>query len=333
MQDGDLATRLRSIGIEVYATGFLKLRFQVPTIASLRLARLVRDTDIIHILGYWNLLSIVTSRLAERYVRPYVFCAAGEFARLEKPRPIDRVFHKCFGQRMLKSASLFLAITPLEQTQIISRFGKRENSVVVIPNGVEYPNKKQNISRFPLPESFILFLGRLSFVKGPDLLLEAFARIAANYPSVNLVIAGPDFGMLRDLKEMVHAQGLKTRVLFPGHLSDVQKYSAYHQSLFLVVPSRAEAMSLVALEAAIAGTPVLLTDQCGFDEIETVGGGKVVPATIEGVMIGLHSMLERRIHLHKDGERLKTFVSQHYTWPKIVARLREHLNAIIMTCR
>jgi glycosyltransferase involved in cell wall biosynthesis len=79
-------------------------------------------------------------------------------------------------------------------------------------------------------------------------------------------------------------------------------------------------MSIVVLEAGLVGTPVLLTDRCGFDEVSTVGGGKVVAATADDLAVGLDSLLTNRSELADMGNRLKSHVQHGYTWDVIVER-------------
>lgn len=78
-------------------------------------------------------------------------------------------------------------------------------------------------------------------------------------------------------------------------------------------------MSIVVLEAGITGTPVLITDQCGFNEVGRTGGGMVVvPASVEGLEKGLVDMLNDRVKLKVNGQNLKTFVSKHFLWDSII---------------
>jgi glycosyltransferase involved in cell wall biosynthesis len=329
MEDGDLADELRGLGIPVYVAPAIKLRFRVPQIHPGRLAEVVRSADSIHILGYWNLLSVATAFVAVLFRKPYAFSAAGEFVGLEQPRPIARAFHLLLGKPMLRNASLFVAITALERTQIVERLGVVPDRVVVIPNGVERSPSAAGATIALPDEPYILFVGRLAEVKGPDLLLAAFAAIAPLQPNILLLMVGPDFGMGAELRREVARRGLEGRVVFVGHVTEPDRTAAYRGALFLVVPSRAEAMSLVAVEAGAAGTPVLLTDRCGFDEIEALGGGYVVPATVEGLRDGLSVMLGRQAALPEAGERLRLHVERHYAWPAITAHLANHLQRLV----
>ncbi|MPZ46235.1 MAG: glycosyltransferase [Betaproteobacteria bacterium] len=323
MQDGDLADTMRSQGIAVHVFRSYRLRFSIPLLRLSSLVRLVANADVIHVLGYWNLLSVATTLTATWLGKPYALSAAGEFIGLENPRPIARAFHRLFGQRMIRNAGLLIAITALERRQIMERFGLAADTVVVVPNGVEEPTTPQDAesqARRPV----VLFVGRLAEVKGPDLLVEAFSSVAAEHPDVELVLAGPDFGMQSRLVSAIEAHGLSGRVRFTGHLGEDGRTEAYRRALLLVVPSRAEAMSLVALEAGILGTPVLLTDRCGFDEVAAIGGGEVVPASVEGLREGLRAMLARRASLPAAGERLRAYVMWNYAWPAIVKDLVKH---------
>jgi glycosyltransferase involved in cell wall biosynthesis len=329
MEDGDLADELCNAGMPVYVAPSVRLHFSVPLIDPRRLVKAVRSVDAIHILGYWNLLSVATAFTAALLGKPYAFSAAGEFVGLERPPLAKRAFHWLLGKRMLSNADLFVAITPLERLQIIRRLGVPPDRIVVVPNGVE-PFPVATGATVALPDDpFILFVGRLAEIKGPDLLLAAFAEVAAVEQDIILVMAGPDFGMGAKLREEVARRGLSKRVLFTGHLAEADRTAAYQRALFLVVPSRAEAMSLVAVEAGAVGTPVLLTDRCGFDEIETLGGGHVVPATIEGLRDGLKMMLSQRSILTQAGERLRLHVEQNYAWPAIAARLARYLQSLV----
>jgi len=329
MDDGNLGDELRALSIPVYVTGAFRLKFQVPYPRPLMLWRLVREAEVIHVLGYWNLLSVATARIARSLRRPYALSAAGEFAALDNlVRPVPRLFHASVGRWLIAHASSIVAITDLEREYIISRMGIAPAKVIVAPNGVNEPliTGKTNPA---LPEGrFILFLGRLAPIKGPDLLLEAFAAERARFPDVKLVLAGPDFGMKNELEARIRELGVEGSVVFAGFLREDERQTAYDRAELVAVPSRAEAMSLVALEAGIMGTPVLLTDQCGFNAVESFGGGKVVPPDVEGLRRGLTELLSEKTDLAAMGQRLKSFVIENYAWPQLVTRLIDHLASL-----
>ena len=215
-------------------------------------------------------------------------------------------------------------------------YGVSLESISIIPNGVNNNDfladdvldfrKKLDLEDI----SFILFLGRLNVIKGPDLLLEAFYNIKNNLQDFHLVFAGPDDGMLSELKQMVDEYQLNDRIHFIGYLGGADKSNAYHAADFLVIPSRQEAMSIVVLEAGISGTPVLLTDQCGFNVIEKIDGGKVVQASVKGIELGLIEILRDKDRLNSMGSNLKQYTNENFTWDSIIGKYLTLFGQILM---
>ncbi|GLO14105.1 hypothetical protein PPUJ20028_26870 [Pseudomonas putida] len=319
------------LGVKSYITGRIGHRFPIPLVNPWRAWRAVRKANVLHIMGYWNLLSVAMGLLALIGRRPYILCPAGEFASVASPRPIMKVFHLLLGRWLIKAASGFIAITDLEQELIAQVAGVPVASIPVIGNAVAEPGAVQQASNVPLPdEPFILFMGRLAPVKGPDFLIQAYldTPAAQRYP---LVMAGPDFGMQQELQALVNASVLAGRIHFIGFLDEAQRTQVYRQAMMLVIPSRSEAMSLVALEAGVVGLPVLLTDTCGFDQVEQVQGGLVVPASAAGIAQGLERMLADPAELKAKGGRLKAFILEHYTWSATVQVMLRRFSRLLNT--
>ena len=163
----------------------------------------------------------------------------------------------------------------------------------------------------------------MNFIKGPDLLLRAFCHVANKLKAFDLVFVGPDEGLLADLKDVVARAGLNDRVHFIGYLHGKDKSQAYHAADLVVVPSRQEAMSIVALEAGITGTPILMTDHCGFDEVATVGAGKVVAASVDALQEGLIELLRDPVQLKSMGENLRRYTCENFLWNSVVNKYIE----------
>ena len=316
-------------GVKTYITGKVGQHFPIPLVNFMRLWKAVKSADIIHIMGYWNLLSIITGFLAWIARTPYVLCPAGEFASIGKPGPVKKLFHLLLGKSLIKRASGFIAITQLERVLIAEVTGFLPDGIPVFPNGVTEPALTPIRTLQNLPEEpYILFMGRLAPVKGPDLLIKAYlsTKAAHHYP---LVLAGPDFGMQAELEASLIGHEIAHQIHFIGFLNEAQRNEAYQHALMLVIPSRSEAMSLVALEAGITGLPVLLTNTCGFDEVQTINGGRVVEPTAAGISGGLQVMFSEIDDLTLKGQRLKSFVIDHYSWHVIVANMVDYFEGVI----
>ena len=169
-------------------------------------------------------------------------------------------------------------------------------------------------------------------MKGPGLLMQAFANIKDSLKDYHLVFAGPDGGLLSKLKKMAQQFSLQDRVHFVGHLDHADKTAAYQSTDLLVIPSLREAMSLVVLEAGVVGKPVLITDQCGFNDVTDVNGGLVVPATVEGIQVGLIKILKDKEQLQLMGKNFKVYVKNNFTW-KVAMDKYEQLHRKILNSR
>ena len=123
----------------------------------------------------------------------------------------------------------------------------------------------------------LLFIGRLAPVKGLPVLLEALARIAGDHPglTLDLIGDGPARGML---KAQAAALGLSDRVRFLGYRSQGAVAEALAECDMLVLPSFAEGLPVVLMEALAARLPVIATRIAGVPELVEDGvSGLLVP--------------------------------------------------------
>jgi glycosyltransferase involved in cell wall biosynthesis len=311
--------------LKVVAYNCLLKRFYIPNASFGSVIKEVEGSDVIHIMGHWSVLNALVYFAAHRLKKPYVVCPAGALPIYGRSKILKAIYNWIIGRRIIRNASAWVAITE-DECSHFEAYGINRNSVVVIPNGINPDDfsvtdeqgfrKKHGLGNYP----FILFLGRLNSIKGPDLLLEAFCRVQATQPEWHLVFAGPDGGLLDSLKKSSAASAVCDRVHFIGYVGGEEKSAAYHCAQLLVIPSRQEAMSIVVLEAGISGVPVLLTDQCGFDVVGRIGGGIVAPATVEGIQNALSNLLNDKINLDVMGGKLKDYVRSNYTWQAVIQK-------------
>jgi glycosyltransferase involved in cell wall biosynthesis len=310
-------------GVTVVALACLSQRFYLPKFKYREIEHLVKNADVIHLMNHWTFLNALVYFLAQRHKKPYVVCPAGVLLIYGRSRLIKTLYNWIIGNKLIRDAAKHLAITPDEIPQFRS-YGVRKDSIVIIPNGIDPQDFQDNNvddfrSKYCLAGvPFILFMGRLNAAKGPDLLLGAFCNLRGYLTSYHLVFAGPDEGMSTELRAIVEQHNLGDRVHFLGYVGGVDKSRAYYAADLLVIPSRREAMSIVVLEAGIAGTPVLMTDQCGFNELAEAGGGIVVPASVGGLEKGLVDMLSDPDDLRMKGQKHKAFVLKYFLWDSIV---------------
>lgn len=329
--------------IELIAVPTLLRRFLTPLVSYRRIKTLVADADVIHVTGHWSVLGAMVCLIALKLGRPYVYCPAGSLRVFGRSALLKRTYNWVVGKRIVQGAARCLAVTNLEREQF-TEYGVDDSRVELLPNGVHPAEATANPQAFRKTyglhdAQIILFLGRLSPIKGPDLLLAAFAKIAKQLGNTHLVFAGPDGELSGQLRSAVVEVGLSNRVSFTGFLAGQEKQDALAAASLLVVPSRQEAMSLVALEAGLCGTPVLLTDQCGFDEVQELDGGCVVAVDVDALADGMQFMLQDPERLNAQGQRLRAAILSHYTWDgltqqvlvlysKLAFESRNHMNRV-----
>ena len=321
---GLTAERIKALdGVNVIALPCLFRRFYFPKFSYSEIKKIVEVSDAVHLMGHWTFINALVYSIAHRLNKPYVVCPAGALPIYGRSKFIKKLYNWVIGNKIIRNANCHIAIA-INEIEQFQTYGVEAGKISIIPNGINVEDfQVNNIAGFRKRHDlgvapFILFVGRLNSIKGPDLLLRAFCNIKNKLKDFHLVFVGPDGGMLAELKNMVAECGVSDRVHFIGYLAGEDKSCAYHAADLLVIPSRQEAMSIVVLEAGITGTPVLLTDRCGFD-VESIGGGLLVSASVDGLRDGLSRLLEEKSHDQKSmGEKLKRHVSEYYTWDVIV---------------
>lgn len=327
----------RKWGLSVVALPSLWKRFYLPKPSQNLIEKLVVAADVVNLMSHWTLINALVYRAVKKLSKPYTVCPAGTLPIFGRSRVLKELYNHLIGREIILHANGHIAISPNEIEQFKS-YDVQPGRVTVIPNGInpddfsESDGKKFRARHSIGDAPLILFLGRLNIIKGPDMLLDAFCRCSQDehMKPYHLVFAGPDGGMLNELRRMVEASDVKDRVHFTGHIGGPEKSEAYRAADSLAIPSRQEAMSIVVLEAAITGTPVLITDQCGFDDVAAVAGGMVVAASVEGLQEGLLAMTGNPAKLKIMGQNLEKFTREHFLWDHIVNRYLELFSRI--TC-
>jgi len=186
----------------------------------------------------------------------------------------------------------------------------------------------------PTTRSFILFLSRFDREKGGRELVEAFAGLEADYPDLDLILAG-DGNDMRSLRELVEGLGLQKRVLFVGYVSGAQKAQLLTGCSVFALPTyyRGEGMPVAVLEAMGAGKPLLVGSAGALHTIVSDPENGVVlrAITVEAVNAGLRRLLSDRAFAERAGKN-----NADLAWSKfeahIVTREIETFYQKVATC-
>jgi glycosyltransferase involved in cell wall biosynthesis len=154
-----------------------------------------------------------------------------------------------------------------------------------------------------------LFVGELRRLKGVDVLLRALARVNARRPATALIVgAGPDADELLALAQEL---GLQDKVSFPGAMP---VNMAFAQGRCLLVPSRAESLPYIVLEAGAAGLPVIATDVGGIPEIMAGSDTELVAAGDDAALAArMLDFLGNEAGANARSRRLRTRIAEHFS--------------------
>ena len=209
-------------------------------------------------------------------------------------------------------------------------FGLPFEKINVVPNGVnlnlysgierDYEFRRQYAAD---NEKIILFVGRLVYEKGIQHLIAAMPKILEKYHDSKLVIAGKG-GMIDELKAQVNAMGISNKVYFTGYLNSKQVVKMYKCADVAVFPSTYEPFGIVALEGMLSGTPVVVSDVGGLNEIVQHGenGMKSYAGNPNSLADSIISLLYDPALCMKVAKNAKAKVKAEYNWQKIAQDTR-----------
>ncbi len=297
----------------------------------------LQNFDVVHIFGVYDLLGPPVAAAARERGIPYVIEPIGMFVPIVRNVWLKRMYHSLIGRHLFAGASAVVATSELEADELAAA-GIVRTKIVLRRNGVEPP------SALPVRGNFrstlgiserakvILFLGRLSVKKSPELLLQAFSQLPASLGDnpVTLVFAGPDeSGMQQKLALEAARLQISTRVKFSGPLFGQDKWAAYRDADVFVLPSQNENFGNTAAEAVAAGTPVVVTEKCGIAPLLKDVAGLVVAHDAGAVAAAMHRLLTDS-QLHGQFAASCAALTARLGWEQPVAEM-ENLYASLMT--
>ena len=161
-------------------------------------------------------------------------------------------------------------------TELSHVFQIPNSMISVIQNPVDLEIINLAILKPPpenLPKRFIIAVGRLSWQKGFDVLLEAFARLRQNELDLVILGEGPEE---QNLRQMCNALNIRNKVHFLGFLDN--PWAVMHKAELFCFTSRWEGFGHVIVEAMACGTPVIASD-CPF------GPANIIKNSSNGVLV------------------------------------------------
>lgn len=267
-----------------------------------RLRRLVRQSDVVHLYGLYNLLCPLAALVARLEGKPWVLEPLGMWVPRARSVRGKAIYNRLLTAPMAKGAARVVATSPREEEELAALVPK--GKLVLRRNGLDLaafsklPGGGVFRRRFGIGENekIVLFIGRISPIKNLEELARAFARL--NPAQTKLVLVGPELepDYAARLRALMEQLGLGERVLLAGELYETDKLSALSAADVFVLPSTYESYGNAAAEAVAAGVPVLLTHGCGIAPLIDGRAGLAVDADAPSLARGLSLLLGEANH-------------------------------------
>ena len=157
----------------------------------------------------------------------------------------------------------YVVVSPSTRDDLRARFLPGDQ-IRVIPNGLDHALYRRDES-VEVEPGLVLFVGRLEYYKGVDVLLDAWESLARSRPDARLVLVGSGTAEA-DLRARLKGRAHADSVHFEGFVSEEEKVRWLQRAEVLVQPSHKEGWGLTVLEANACGTPVVATRVPGLQD-------------------------------------------------------------------
>lgn len=310
---------------------------------SLPLARSLKekipDVDIVHIHSLYLFHTAVSALYCKKFQIPYIIRPHGTLVPYIYKRHRFRklIVENFFQNRVIRYASGIHFITEEEK-----RLGEKYTFGApgfVVPIGLEAEEYEKKVakaklfSRFPelTGKKIILFLGRVNFIKGMDILVGAFSAVARERDDVHLLIAGPDdsdYG--KKVTAWLKKEDVYKKTTLAGMLQGEEKLEAFYYSSVFVLPSYSENFGIAVLEAMACGLPVVVSEKVNlWPMVVAAKAGLVAPCDAEMFSRKVLSILSDDNLARQMGMNGKALVRNQFCWHEIASKLISVYSSLI----
>jgi glycosyltransferase involved in cell wall biosynthesis len=245
------------------------------------------------------------------------------------------ISEKLFQNQVMRDAA-FVHFTSYEERDLAQPyiFGRPS---VVIPLGVnleEVANLPPAVGfRQHYPEigdrRIVLFLGRINFKKGFEILIPAFAAALKRNPDLHLVVVGADGGHRRETLQLIRANAVSDRVTLTGHLDRAGVVEAYAAADVFVLPSYTENFGIAAAEAMTAGVPSILSDKVQIAGLAAQHKACwMVPLTVADWTGAILHAVSATGEANAMRQRAREWTREYFTWSTVAQKLVATYQAI-----
>lgn len=257
-------------------------------ISFVRIVRRERPQAILSMLTHNNIMAILAGKLFKITVFACEHSTLGEVIKTKDGKKMLGVPTSILVKIFYKFASKVIAVSEGIKTNLIEEFGISPEKVEVIYNPIDMDRiiklSKESVNGISIKKKapVIIAMGRLTWIKGFDVLIKAFSRVVKAMDARVIILGeGSERGSLENLSAEL---GLTEKISFPGFQNNPYPF-LFNADIF-VLPSRYEGLPMAVLEAMACGLPIIAADcKSGPREILQNGRcGLLVPVEDEAAL-------------------------------------------------
>jgi glycosyltransferase involved in cell wall biosynthesis len=319
---------LDGVRVRYFPCPLLRRLYWAPALGR-ALQREIGTFDVVHLHSVFLWPTWAAARAARDAGVPYMLSPRGMLIKDligRRSRVAKSAWIRLIERSNVEHAAAIHLTSQLEAAEL-ERFGWRLPRLAVIANGIDEPMPSAgeiaaDVEAIAAEQPLVLCLGRLSWKKGLDRLLSAFARTRAG----KLAIVGPDDeGLAPQLVRLAEGLRIGDRVrILPRSVIGTEKEHLFAAAQLFVISSYSENFGNTVLEAMRRGVPVVVTPEVGAAEIvRESGGGVVVAGDPEALGAAICRLTADRDFARSLGEAGQRHAVARYTWARIASRMED----------
>ncbi|RRR78422.1 MAG: glycosyltransferase [Candidatus Viridilinea halotolerans] len=313
--------------------------FYAPAMAQ-SLPDQIARSDLVVIESIWGYQLLLAARQCLKQRKPYIIAVRGQlFAwSLRHQRLKKKLYLHLLGKRYLQHAAA-LYCTDAQEAAAVARLGLGP-PLFVVPNSIDTTPFAQMPVRgfwrhqYGITEEAIvlLYLGRLTQIKRPDIAVATLAACRERHADVHLILAGPDQDQMAvRLQAQAHSLGCLNYMHLTGALDPEQVRQVLADADLLIAPSVIqENFGLSTAEALAAGVPVLTSPGIPVGQLaEAWQAGRVAACTVEAFQHAAQAMITKPAELIALGRNGRLLAKAVFDVAAVVPQMLTHYSAII----
>lgn len=298
-----------------------------------RVANAVRDFDVVYLHNEPNILLFLHKQIGQKIV-----------LHMHNDHLSARLFRP-FYRRALAKADVVLCVSDYIRRQAVTNFPEYTDRFQVLfnstdpqvfkPYGEEALRQLEGVVHLDSNKRYLLYVGRLTPIKGVHVLIEAFQEIHHQMPDVQLIITGSSFfgGAAKTSYEqtlVTLAEPVGDAIVFTGYLPHEKLKYLYSAADMIVLPSVwQDPCPLVVLEAMASGTCLVSSAVGGIPEILENGknGVLVEPANVKALSQAIGNTLNKPDTMRQMEITARQQIIAGYSWERLIAELEPILSS------